>query len=98
MVFSFIHDGKIYLENEVEIIIVLIAKITGLPQSGEDLGALFTKVGERTLLEAMKEKFITVRGKRGLDFQHINNKKVWFATQYWHEIHCANVTEMKYWP
>jgi hypothetical protein len=38
-------------------------------------------VGERALSEAMKDKFGTVRGKRGMDVQHINNKRVRFATK-----------------
>jgi hypothetical protein len=59
----------------------MIAKVTGLPQIEKYLGMLFTKVGERSLLEAMKEKFGTILGKRGVDFQHISNKRVRFATQ-----------------
>jgi hypothetical protein len=51
--------------NSVDITTTLIVKITGLPQTGEDPGALFTKAGERALSEEMKEKFRHSKGKEG---------------------------------
>lgn len=57
----------------------LIARIIGLPK-GEDPTTLLNKAGERALSEAMKEKFHTFRGKRGLDVANINDEGVWFAT------------------
>jgi hypothetical protein len=34
---------------------------------------------EKAQSKAMKEKFDTFRGKKGLDFTNINNEGVWFA-------------------
>jgi hypothetical protein len=76
-----IHGGTLWLDPLVSIDTTLIACITGLRKAGEDPSLLFHKMGERALSEAMKEKFDTFRGKRGLDVKRINDKEVRFTTQ-----------------
>jgi hypothetical protein len=77
---SYVHDCKLCLDQTIEINTTLISKITRIPQTSKYPGALFAKVEKPTLSEEMKEKFGIVRGKRGLDVQHISNKKVRFET------------------
>jgi hypothetical protein len=57
------------------IIVELIAQITGLPIWGMD-PALFLddKAKEKALVEEMKKKYGTSRGKRGIIIKRINNK------------------------
>jgi hypothetical protein len=69
------------LDPPVSIDIALIVRITGLPKAGEYSTTLFNKAWERSLSKAMKEKFHTFRGKRGLDVMNINDDGVWFVTQ-----------------
>jgi len=78
---SCIHGGTIWLDPPESIDIALIARITGLPKSDEDMTILFNKEGETTLSESMKEKFYTFRGKRGLDVKNIRETNVRFAMQ-----------------
>jgi hypothetical protein len=74
-----VHGGTLCLDPPMSIYTSLIAWITGLPKIGEDSTTLFNKAGEKALSEAMKEKFHTFRGERGLDFMNINDEYVWFT-------------------
>jgi hypothetical protein len=60
---------------------MLIACIIRLSKACEDPSLLFQKMGERALFEAMKEKFDTFRGKRGMDVNRISEKEVRFMMQ-----------------
>jgi hypothetical protein len=73
---SCVHGGTLWIEPPVSIDTVLIAWIIGLPKDDEDLTILFNKERERTLLEEMKEKFHTFRGKGGLDVKNIIDDNV----------------------
>jgi hypothetical protein len=46
-----VHGGTLWLDPPVSIDTALIARITGFPKAGEDLGLLFLKMGERALFE-----------------------------------------------
>jgi hypothetical protein len=65
VVLSCIHGWTLWLDPPMSIDIELIVWITRLPKSREDLTILFNKIGERSLSEAMKEKFHTFRGGKG---------------------------------
>jgi hypothetical protein len=72
--------GTLWLDPLVSIDIVLISCIIGLSKVDKDPSLLFHKMGERSLSEAMKDKFDTFKGKRGLDVKSISEKEVRFMT------------------
>jgi hypothetical protein len=76
-----IHGGTLWHDPLVSIDTAMIARIKWLPKANNDLKLLFKKVGERALSKLMKEKFQTLRGKRGLDVKNISETNVQFATQ-----------------
>ena len=52
------HDGCLWMEEPIPITDKLIHRITRLPYIGENRAMMFGgKGGEKTLIEAMKEKF-----------------------------------------
>jgi hypothetical protein len=70
----------LWLDPPVSIDTQLIAWITSFPKEREDLTTLFTnKVGEKELLESMKDKFNTFRGKREMDIMKIRDDVVCFV-------------------
>jgi hypothetical protein len=77
---SCVHGGTMWLDPLVSIETALIAHITELPKSSEDLTILFNKSREIALSNSMKENFQTFKGKRGLDVKNINDTNVWFTT------------------
>jgi hypothetical protein len=65
---SCVNGGTLWLDPLVSTDTQLIVWIIGFPKVGEDSTTLFTnKAGEKELVESMKDKFNTFRGKRGLD-------------------------------
>jgi hypothetical protein len=77
-----VHGGYLWLDRPISIDTDLIARITGLPSQGQDPNSLFAdKKTDRTLSEAMREKFHTVRGVHGLDVSSICDPTVRIATQ-----------------
>jgi hypothetical protein len=97
LLLSCIHGGTLWLDPPVSIDTALIAWITGLPKAGEDPTTLFNKAGERALSEAMKEKFHTFRGKRGLDVMNINDDRCsGLQCRCWPTNCCTSVVRTKY--
>jgi hypothetical protein len=80
VLFSSVHGGTLCLDPLVSIDTVLIPCITGLGKASQDLLLFFLKMGERSLYEAIKDKYDTFRGKSGLDMKSINDKGVRFTT------------------
>lgn len=67
------HDGYLWLDEHIPIIVDLIQKISWLPCKGKDPTEIARKSGDLALAEAMKKKYKLENKKRGYA---INNIKI----------------------
>lgn len=76
------HDGYLWLEKPIPITDILIHRITRLPHSRQNLAKEFGgKVGERDIIERMKEKFKLVKKLHGYSISSITYLVIKVATK-----------------
>jgi hypothetical protein len=69
------------MERPIPINVDLIVEVTGLPKDGEKPEKyLEDKTKEKSILDEIKEKYGTKRGKRGIMINEINDLATWFST------------------
>ena len=75
------HDGKLQLDEKVEITMKLISEIICLPIQGEDPKKLFSKENQKEFFVEVYDNYGTTRGGRVFLINMLNEDTIKFTTQ-----------------